>query len=331
MPARSTGWSATSAGPIRSRSSTSSWRRRFRSAAWSTRARSSTARTASSSASGPPCRAGSARQSTILHEVAHQWFGDLVTMRWFDDLWLKEGFATFMAAKALADLEPDAGAWKTFYLGNKPPAYAVDRTAGTRPLWQALGESRPGQEQLRRDRVQQGAGGAQAARVSRGRLGVPGGGAAFPHAPRVRQRRLAGPTARKTALSAGTRATTRLPRRMTRSAGPAGRDAEGHPGLYLQPAPAAVPGCQGPGSGQPAVRLRFGLADASVRRVQAGEKLVPHSESAPAAPPTPTELAILEKYKEKAARRLMKAYGAACHGRVGQYPDNSARSVEAVP
>jgi aminopeptidase N len=79
-----------------------------------------------------------ARYSTILHEVAHQWFGDLVTMRWFDDLWLKEGFATFMAAKALADLEPDADAWKTFYLGNKPPAYAVDRTAGTRPLWQAL-------------------------------------------------------------------------------------------------------------------------------------------------------------------------------------------------
>ena len=79
-----------------------------------------------------------ARYSTILHEAAHQWFGDLVTMRWFDDLWLKEGFATFMAAKALADLEPDADAWKTFYLGNKPAAYGVDRTEGTRPLWQAL-------------------------------------------------------------------------------------------------------------------------------------------------------------------------------------------------
>ena len=59
-------------------------------------------------------------------------------MRWFDDLWLKEGFATFMAAKALADLEPDADAWKTFYLGNKPAAYGVDRTEGTRPLWQTL-------------------------------------------------------------------------------------------------------------------------------------------------------------------------------------------------
>ncbi len=79
-----------------------------------------------------------ARYSTILHEVAHQWFGDLVTMRWFDDLWLKEGFATFMAAKALAALEPDADAWKTFYLGNKPAAYGVDRTEGTRPLWQGL-------------------------------------------------------------------------------------------------------------------------------------------------------------------------------------------------
>jgi aminopeptidase N len=80
-----------------------------------------------------------ARFSTILHEVAHQWFGDLVTMRWFDDLWLKEGFATFMAAKALADIDPAADAWKTFYLGNKPAAYAVDQTAGTRPLWQELG------------------------------------------------------------------------------------------------------------------------------------------------------------------------------------------------
>ena len=78
------------------------------------------------------------RFSTILHEVAHQWFGDLVTMRWFDDLWLKEGFATFMAAKALAEIDPGADAWKTFYLGNKPPAYAVDQTAGTRPLWQEL-------------------------------------------------------------------------------------------------------------------------------------------------------------------------------------------------
>jgi aminopeptidase N len=78
------------------------------------------------------------RFSTILHEVAHQWFGDLVTMRWFDDLWLKEGFATYMAAKAMADLEPASDAWKTFYQSNKPAAYGVDQTTGTTPLWQDL-------------------------------------------------------------------------------------------------------------------------------------------------------------------------------------------------
>jgi len=78
------------------------------------------------------------RFSTVLHEVAHQWFGDLVTMRWFDDLWLKEGFATYMAAKALADLDSTSGAWKTFYLANKPAAYGVDETAGTTSLWQEL-------------------------------------------------------------------------------------------------------------------------------------------------------------------------------------------------
>lgn len=79
------------------------------------------------------------RFSTILHETAHQWFGDLVTMRWFDDLWLKEGFATYMGTKALADLEPGADAWKAFYQSNKPAAYGVDQTLGTTSLWQELG------------------------------------------------------------------------------------------------------------------------------------------------------------------------------------------------
>jgi aminopeptidase N len=78
------------------------------------------------------------RQATTFHEVAHQWFGDFVTMRWFDDLWLKEGFATFMAARMQADLEPQSNAWKRFYLRNKPVAYGTDATLGTTPVWQAL-------------------------------------------------------------------------------------------------------------------------------------------------------------------------------------------------
>ncbi len=79
------------------------------------------------------------REATIYHEIAHQWFGDLVTMEWFDDLWLKEGFATYMAAKMQSALSPNSDAWKTFYLRNKPAAYNVDQTAGTVSVWQPLG------------------------------------------------------------------------------------------------------------------------------------------------------------------------------------------------
>ncbi|HEY9226529.1 MAG TPA: M1 family aminopeptidase, partial [Gemmatimonadaceae bacterium] len=77
------------------------------------------------------------RRATIYHEVAHHWFGDYVTMRWFDDLWLKEGFATYMAAK-MQDLEGLPNPWMSFYLRNKPAAYDVDQTSGTTPVWQQL-------------------------------------------------------------------------------------------------------------------------------------------------------------------------------------------------
>lgn len=78
------------------------------------------------------------RAETILHEAAHQWFGDLVTMRWFDDLWLKEGFATFMAYKAMEELLPQYNAWKVFYQRTKPSAYLTDVTKGTTPIFQEI-------------------------------------------------------------------------------------------------------------------------------------------------------------------------------------------------
>src|SRR5262245_42435013 len=83
------------------------------------------------------------RSSLILQELAHQWFGDLVTMRWFDDLWLKEGFANFMASHAMAAMEPyrdreGAAIWKRFYQTHKPPAYAIDSTKGTTPIYQEV-------------------------------------------------------------------------------------------------------------------------------------------------------------------------------------------------
>ena len=78
------------------------------------------------------------RAELMFHEGAHQWFGDLVTMRWFDDLWLKEGFATFMAYKAVEALMPEHNAWKAFYQRTKPPAYLTDATKGTTPIWQEI-------------------------------------------------------------------------------------------------------------------------------------------------------------------------------------------------
>ncbi|HKF20414.1 MAG TPA: M1 family aminopeptidase [Candidatus Angelobacter sp.] len=78
------------------------------------------------------------RDILLLHELTHQWFGDLVTMRWFDDLWLKEGFAQYMAYHALADLKPNENVWKRFYQAIKPAAYAIDSTQGTTPIYQEI-------------------------------------------------------------------------------------------------------------------------------------------------------------------------------------------------
>ena len=78
------------------------------------------------------------RASLIAHETAHMWFGDLVTMDWFNDVWMKEVFANFMAAKIVQPSFPEINHNLRFLLGHYPSAYDVDRSAGANPILQPL-------------------------------------------------------------------------------------------------------------------------------------------------------------------------------------------------
>jgi len=78
------------------------------------------------------------RASLIAHETSHMWFGDLVTMRWFNDVWMKEVFANFMAGKIVNPSFPEVNHDLRFLLANYPAAYQVDRTAGSNPIRQPL-------------------------------------------------------------------------------------------------------------------------------------------------------------------------------------------------
>ena len=74
----------------------------------------------------------------ILHEMAHMWFGNLVTMRWWDDLWLNESFATYMASKALVEAKtPFRDAW-TAFAGSKLGSYMEDELVTTHPISTAV-------------------------------------------------------------------------------------------------------------------------------------------------------------------------------------------------
>ena len=72
--------------------------------------------------------------TVVAHEMAHQWFGDLVTMRWWDDLWLNEGFASWMENKASADLNPTWLARESAVAQDREGAMGIDATAATHPI-----------------------------------------------------------------------------------------------------------------------------------------------------------------------------------------------------
>ena len=75
-----------------------------------------------------------ARGETILHEMAHMWFGDLVTMRWWDGLWLNESFATWAGTAAQAEATKWRQAWTTFATAYKAWAYRQDQLPSTHPI-----------------------------------------------------------------------------------------------------------------------------------------------------------------------------------------------------
>ncbi|MBE8725201.1 M1 family aminopeptidase [Flavobacterium hungaricum] len=78
------------------------------------------------------------RAKLIAHETSHMWFGDLVTMKWFDDVWMKEVFANFMADKIMNPIFPKINHNLQFLNTHYPGAYGEDRSLGTHPIKQKL-------------------------------------------------------------------------------------------------------------------------------------------------------------------------------------------------
>ncbi len=81
-----------------------------------------------------PDKAYLSRANTILHEMAHMWFGDMVTMSWWDDLWLNESFAEWSSYLALAEATRFKGAWSEFNSARKNWAYRQDQLSSTHPI-----------------------------------------------------------------------------------------------------------------------------------------------------------------------------------------------------
>ena len=123
--------------------------------------------------------------------MAHQWFGDLVTMQWWDDIWLNEGFATWMANKPLAAAHPD---WNIDVdeADENQTALGLDSLKSTRPIHADVDDAGADRRGVRRHRLPEGRGGAADDRELRRRRDVQEGRQRLPAGARLRQRDVRG-------------------------------------------------------------------------------------------------------------------------------------------
>jgi puromycin-sensitive aminopeptidase len=92
----------------------------------------------------------------VCHELAHMWYGNLVTMAWWDDLWLNEAFATWMAYKIVADWKPELAMWLDFQQGSAS-AFALDALESTHPIYCEVGHPDEATENFDRITYEKGA------------------------------------------------------------------------------------------------------------------------------------------------------------------------------
>ncbi len=129
---------------------------------------------------------------TIAHEMAHQWFGDLVTMAWWDDLWLNEGFATWMSSHPLEVWKPE---WRVDVdeASENQEALGLDSLKSTHPIHADDREPGRDREFVRRHHLSERRGGPSHGRELRRRRDVPACHQHLPAGARVRQRDIGGP------------------------------------------------------------------------------------------------------------------------------------------